>query len=201
TIPKEIGNSTNLKELWLYENHLTGAFNNFTGTIPPFIFNMSRLKLLSLSNNYFSGMFPDKMCHTLSNLEELYLRSLNLKGRISSQLSQCGKLHFLELGWNTLTGSIPSILFNKSHLEFIDISHNKFDPICLPENICGNLPNLKELYMSGINLGGHILSQLSQCGNLSKISLEMNNFVGSIPQTIGNLTNLEELYLGNNKLT
>ena len=88
-----------------------------------------------------------------------------------------------------------------SHLEMIDISENNFDPIILPENICQNLPNLMELHMNDINLGGHIPSQWSQCGKLRVIALAGNNFVGSIPQTIGNLTNIQGLSLSSNSLT
>ncbi|KAL5555098.1 hypothetical protein UlMin_037334, partial [Ulmus minor] len=218
SIPKEIGNATMLKVLWLYKNQLTGEIpykigtieleelaiysNSLSGTIPSVIFNMSSLKMLDLSENDFSvGVLPDNLCLTLPNLEKLHLGNCQLCGPIPAQLSQCIKLRSLLLRNNNLTGSIPSYLFNMSNLESIRLTNNNFEPTILPDNICQNLPKLEWLGMTYCNLGGRITTQFSQCGKLRVLGLASNNFIGSIPPTVGNLTNLEELFLASNHLT
>lgn len=49
-------------------------------------------------------------------------------------------------------------------------------------------------------LDGEIPSTLSKCQQMESLSLSLNNFTGAIPREIGNLTELEIMYLGYNKL-
>jgi hypothetical protein len=55
SIPPEIGNLTNLTELYLFNNQLTGS-------IPSEIGNLTNLTKLMLSDNQLSGEIPQSIC-------------------------------------------------------------------------------------------------------------------------------------------
>ena len=55
SIPSEIGNLTNLTELYLY-------FNQLTGSIPSEIVNLTNLERLKLYNNQLTGVIPESIC-------------------------------------------------------------------------------------------------------------------------------------------
>ena len=78
-IPPELGNLTQLTELWLGDdNHLTGdlptelsrltklqvldlGYSEISGAIPSWLGDMRDLRLLYLDNNDFSGQVPDEL--------------------------------------------------------------------------------------------------------------------------------------------
>lgn len=106
----------------------------------------------------------------------------------------------LSLFVNNLTGSIPSGIFNISSLQSISLSANDLYGN-LPMDMCDRIPNLNGLYLSYNQLSGQIPTSLHKCAKLQLISLSYNEFIGSIPKDIGNLSELEVLYLGQNYLT
>ena len=107
SIPNEIGNLQNLKEVIL-------EANNLNGTIPGSIFNISSLQVLSLAFNSLSRTLPPAFGLQLPNLRKLSLVANQLSGSIPSYLSNCYQLTILELNFNKFTGPIPAGL---GHLE------------------------------------------------------------------------------------
>ncbi|MCD7456732.1 hypothetical protein HAX54_032922 [Datura stramonium] len=77
--------------------------NNLSGVSPASILNASRLTVLDLSNNTFSGSIPD---------------SLESFGKLIS-------LEFLDLSYNNLTGEIPKSLEALVYLKYLTVSFNK----------------------------------------------------------------------------
>ena len=90
SIPKEIGNLTNLNELWL-------DFNQLSGTLPTEIGNLTKLERLALYNNKISGKIPTELGN-LTNLKHLILNDNVLVGNIPTELrnlttlTECGLL-------------------------------------------------------------------------------------------------------------
>ena len=212
SIPPELGNLANLRELYLYSNQLTGSIppelgnlanlrelhlgsNQLTGSIPPELGNLANLQGLSLSNNQLTGAIPPELGN-LANLKVLYLWYNQLTGWIPVELGNLANLYSLSLGSNQLTGSIPPELGNPANLYYLYLDNNQLTGSIPPE--LGNLANLR---LNSNQLTGSIPPELGNPANLEILYLAANQLTGSIPPELGNPANLEELYLAYNQLT
>ena len=86
-----------------------------------------------------------------------------------------GRVRWLYLPSNALTGALPTEL--------------------------GNLPNLQTLALDFNELSGPTLNKLKRLVNLRYLSLIYNSLTGPISSTLGRLGSLETLYLNDNELT
>ncbi|CAI9089252.1 OLC1v1023789C1 [Oldenlandia corymbosa var. corymbosa] len=161
------------------------------------------------------------------SLNEFFVNRNNLQRRIPSGIWNVSSLQHLCLGANNLTGFffLSFFLFllfalltgtnclawaagrldmmssgNSSVLEVIEIGVNEFYG-CLPDDMCFSHPNLEWLELTYTQLSGQITSSLSHSRALCRIHLSSNNFSGSIPPEIVNMSALQVLLLSNNSLT
>ncbi|MGD2085933.1 MAG: hypothetical protein PVH61_07100 [Candidatus Aminicenantes bacterium] len=214
SIPPELGNLINLKDLNLYHNKLSGSIppelgnlinlidldlytNQLSGSIPPELGNLSNLLYLELDSNQLSGSIPPELGN-LSNLEELWLNSNQLSGRIPPELGSLSNLEYLHLNSNQLTGSIPSELGNLSNLGYLNFSTNQLRFSIPPE--LGNLSNLYWLSLSRNQLSGSIPPELGKLRNLGSLYMNNNQLTGNIPTSLMNLINLWEIHIRRNCL-
>ncbi|KAJ1431190.1 Serine/threonine-protein kinase, active site [Sesbania bispinosa] len=173
-IPKEICRLKNLT--WIAVD-----MNILSGTFPSCLYNMSSLIVISAARNYFDGILPPNMFNTLPNLQ------------------------FFSISGNQFSGPIPTSMVNVSTLTQLDIGRNNF---------VGRVPSLEKLQdLQLLNLelnylGGNstkdleFLKSLTNCSKLLKISISYNNFGGSLPNSVSNLsTQLNYLYLGGNHIS
>jgi hypothetical protein len=188
SIPTELGNLTNLEELWL-------SYNQLTGSIPSELGNLGNLTLLNLNSNQLTGSIPTE----LGNLRYLWLNNNQLTGSIPTELGNLSNLRYLWLNNNQLTGTIPTELGNLTNLGSLEMAGNSLTG-SIPTEL-GNLTNLWNLWLMGNNLTGSIPSELSNLTNLKELWLSGNQLTGSIPTELGNLSNLESLILSSNQLT
>ena len=132
-------------------------------------------------------------------VQELYLGWNGLTGEIPSELGDLANLAVLYLGGNDLTGKIPPELGNLANLYSLDLGSNRLTGEVPPE--LGNLANLALLGLGGNGLTGKIPAELGNLANLYSLDLVSNRLTGEIPPELGNLANLGSLYLGSNRLT
>ena len=216
TIPKELAQLTNLRELHLSTNHLMGP-------VPSELGQLTNLDALSLDGNDLSGPVPPELGQ-LTNLLELRLQRNKLTETIPPKLGQLTNLGYLDLSFNKLNGPIPTELGQLTNLEYLNLSVNSFDDQ-IPSQM-GKLARLKSLkfWVSGLigeiprelgqlaaletldlswnnDLTGPIPRELGQLSNLKVLELDVNDLTGPIPAELGRLTNLETLDLGHNDLT
>ncbi|POO00614.1 LOW QUALITY PROTEIN: LRR domain containing protein, partial [Trema orientale] len=92
----------------------------------------------------------------------------------------------LHLGYNNLTGDIPSSLINCTELVVLDVGENKLSaPV--PTWI-SNITNLVILGLRSNHFYGSIPSSLCNIQNLQLLDLSSNNLSGSLPNCLGNFT-------------
>ncbi len=191
SIPPELGNLSNLRELWLDSNQLSGS-------IPPELGNLSNLEDLSLECNQLSGSIPREL-GSLSNLKYITLSQNQLSGSIPPELGKLTKLKTLGIVDNQLSGTIPPELGNLSNLEDLYLNNNRLSGR-IPREL-GNLSNLQYFILDNNQLSGSIPSQLGNLSNLQYLLLHYNQLSGSIPRELGNLSNLLGLFLEYNQLS
>ncbi|XP_057990677.1 receptor-like protein 9DC3 [Hevea brasiliensis] len=174
------------------------SYNNFSGEIPSSFENLKQLYTLYLYNNNLNGQIPSSL-GSLKELSSLVLFDNDLNGEIPSSFGNLKQLHTLYLSNNNLSGQIPSSLGSLKELSLLILFGNKFNGE-IPSSF-GNLKQLDILDLHSNSLSGQIPSSLGSLKELSLMDLCSNNFNGEIPSSFGNLKQLGMLYLHNNNLS
>ncbi|KAK3043761.1 hypothetical protein RJ639_001957 [Escallonia herrerae] len=162
------------RELFLYDN-------GFTGNIPQEICKLSRLSSLALGNNSFLGEILANILQCL-NVVELDLGGNNLVGIIPMEFHSLLKLQRLYVHSNNLTGHIPAFLGNFSDLGYIYRLRNNFQG-SVPDTL-GRLTKLTEIGFAGNKMSG-TLPPISNSSSLVLIDFPDNQIGGSLPLDIG----------------
>ncbi len=228
----DIANVRHIKTIDLNQNNLNGAisssFGNFSEltslkldtnsitAIPEELSGLTKLEILYLNDNYSITTLPTSIGN-LSNLTELYIQNCNFNLLPTSiySLSSLLKLNFSnnditllpeELGSITsLTEliaspnpfpSVPNQISNLVNLTILDLSGSLITNI--PTGFSG-LVNLEELYLDNNNLQIIFENGMGNLTELTNLTLH-NNKLPNLPNDIGNLTKLTELTLNNNLL-
>ncbi|XP_059429223.1 probable LRR receptor-like serine/threonine-protein kinase At3g47570 [Corylus avellana] len=151
----------------------------FSGSISPYIANLSFLRMVNLSENFLHGEIPQQVTHLL-RLQHLNLSSNLLTGEIPSNFTNCPQLRVLDFQSNNLTGNIPVELGSLKRL-IIEVGGNRLNGT-LPANIGLTLSNLRILNIADSEFSGPIPVSLSNASQLEYLDLSHNNFVGQVPR-------------------
>ncbi|KAL7619344.1 hypothetical protein Lser_V15G01245 [Lactuca serriola] len=196
------GNLTwgSLNSVYLDSNHFTGKFGNKSSKE-----NFDSLTSLDISNNLFTGMIPDWISN-MSRLTELVVRNNSFEGRFPcgptlftfldisqnsffGPIPSCLNLHnmkHLHLGSNRFTGSIPNFFRNLTNVLTLDMGDNDLSGR-IPKFI-GELSDLRILLLRKNNFSGSIPKQLCQLSDVGLLDLSYNSLSGSIPSCLQNIT-------------
>ncbi|KAA3480207.1 LRR receptor-like serine/threonine-protein kinase GSO2 [Gossypium australe] len=170
--------------------------NGLDGPIPDFLRNMTSLRHLDLSHNYFNSSIPD-------TLQVLRLYGNELQGDISSTIFNIRTLSELDLSWNDLEGKLPRAAGKLCKLRSIDLSgirlNQDISHIFEILSVCSS-PRLESLAFSSCQFSGQLTDQLEHFKNLKQLCLDSNSISGPIPTSLGQLANLEWVDISNNLL-
>ncbi|KAL8485713.1 hypothetical protein ACS0TY_027843 [Phlomoides rotata] len=144
---------SNLEELYLDKNRLSGP-------IPTSITNASKLTILSLQDNSFTGPIPDF-------------------GNLSSQIGNLKAIYVVDLSINHFSSDIPNSLEGCQSLETLSLLSNMFSG-SIPKSL-GSVRGLSTLDLSNNNLSGFIPKSLEQLGFLAYFNVSYNRLDGEIP--------------------
>lgn len=95
-----------------------------SGTIPNIFKPLTKLRILTVSRNGFSGTLPPSIASLAPVLAFLELSQNNLSGSIPSYLSRFKSLNTLDLSKNRFSGAVPKSLSKLTKIANINLSHN-----------------------------------------------------------------------------
>lgn len=210
----ELGNLTNLEELWLGDCGLIGPIpesfgglqrlknldlsnNGLSGSLPSHIFQLKSIVQMELYNNSFSGALPSFGWSNLTELRRFDMSMNQLSGIIPYGLCEL-HLESLNLFTNHLVGLIPEIIANSKHLYELKLFGNPLTGL-LPREL-GRNSALQILDVSYCNLSGGIPEFLCRNEALQEIVLIYNAFSGSIPANLGKCRSLQRVRFRGNSL-
>ncbi|KAM5582861.1 hypothetical protein ABKV19_002997 [Rosa sericea] len=179
--------------------YLYVPFNSITGHVPLSLTNGTRLQVLDLSANFFTGNIPPGFnslsgpipseVWSLSNLSDMIMWANNLTGEIPKGICiNGGNLETLILNNNLLTGSIPQSIANCNNMVWVSLSSNQLTGE-IPSSF-GSLLKLAILQLGNNSLSGQIPAELGKCQSLIWLDLNSNNLNGSIPSELANQAGL-----------
>uniref|UniRef100_A0A453DX49 non-specific serine/threonine protein kinase n=1 Tax=Aegilops tauschii subsp. strangulata TaxID=200361 RepID=A0A453DX49_AEGTS len=176
------------------------SFNWFHGEIPASLGRLRRLQRLDLSDNSFSGTFPVNLSSCVS-MTEMTLRNNKLGGRIPTELGdKLASLKVVSLRNNSFTGPIPASLANLSYLQNLDLGLNQLVG-SIPPGL-GTLHNMRQFTVVRNNLSGMLPDSLYNLSSLELLNVGVNMLHGSIPDDIGSkFPMMKTLALGGNHFT
>ncbi|XP_061980577.1 cuscuta receptor 1-like isoform X2 [Populus nigra] len=177
--------------------------NQCNDNIFPSLTGFSSLKSLDLSYNKLTESGFEIISSHLGKLENLDLHyNYIFNDNILSHLRGFSSLKSLDLSFNEFTGSttVNGTFFNSSTLEELHLDHTSL-PINFLQNT-GALPALKVLSAGKCDLHGTLPAQgWCELKNLKQLNLARNNFGGSLPDCLGNLSSLQLLDVSKNQFT
>ncbi|GLT31282.1 hypothetical protein SLA2020_060290 [Shorea laevis] len=195
---------------------------NFKGRIPGELGNLTRLRVLDLSDEYYGRLKVLGMLSSLSwlsfpmpvflqnmtSLTFLDVSGANLSlasSNLFRVLSMLPSLSWLSLSSCSLKNChLPSrnhpLNFTLlGNIQYLDLSLNVFQgPIPM---FLQNMTSLIFLYLFSNQLNGSIPNSIGQLSKLEIIDLSGNQLSGSIPDSIGQLSKLEIIHLFGNQLS
>ncbi|KAE8662264.1 hypothetical protein F3Y22_tig00113716pilonHSYRG00087 [Hibiscus syriacus] len=207
-------NCTNLSQLWLSQNNLTGVLpdsignlsaklnqlhigtNYISGSIPKEIENLVGLEVLTFHENMLTGSIPESI-GKFSKLKYFYAFTNNIIGEISHSLGNITELIVLNLFDNLLEGGIPASLGNCFRLEVLVLSQNRLNGT-IPKDAIGLCSFLTDLSIRSNSLTGTLPPEVGNCKNLNFLDVSNNKLHGEIPSSLENCVMLESLYLQGN---
>ncbi|XP_065620002.1 receptor-like protein 7 [Quercus suber] len=239
-LPPALVNCTSLEVLDLGNNKINGSFpywleelfelhvlvlrsNRFHGPIG--IHNtsgmfFSKLQILDLSHNEFTGLLPshyfgnmkamminDEGKQELEYLGENYFHDMagstyykytvgvTVKGLETPPLGIPTIFTTIDLSSNKFQGEIPGVLASLNFLRLLNLSHNSLTG-SIP-SLLANLSALESLDLSSNRLVGEIPMQLTSLTFLALLNLSQNHLTGPIPQGKQFATFQNDSYDGN----
>ncbi|TYG95236.1 hypothetical protein ES288_A11G252100v1 [Gossypium darwinii] len=209
-----LGSCTNLKVLNLSSNSLEFSgkesrglklslealdlsFNKLSGgNVVPWILygGCSELKLLALKGNKISGEINVSNCGKLQFLDF----SSNNFSMGTPSFGDCLALEHLDVSTNKFSGDISHAISSCVNLEFLNLSNNQFSgPIpALPTS------KLRRLYLALNKFEGEIPVYLTEgCSGLVELDLSSNKLSGMVPSGFGSCSSMESFSVSSNNFT
>jgi Leucine-rich repeat (LRR) protein len=153
-----------------------------------------------LQSPYLENFLPTHL-EALTNLEELRLTQLGLRGSLPSFIGEWANLEVIDFNNNQISGPIPLDTGWQKLTNLVEVVlDGNYLSGTLPSQI-GLWSSLEFLNLGKNNFTGPIPSELGVCQNLILLNVNENGFSGIAPAEIGQLENLILLNIKGNEIT
>ncbi|KAH0724636.1 hypothetical protein KY290_000421 [Solanum tuberosum] len=176
-LPKWLFDLNNLEHIDLYSSGIEGAIQSKSG-------NITKLKHLDLFGNNLNSTIPNWI-YQCKDLESLGLGGNHLEGTVSSLISNLSSIISIGLSSNMLSGKLPNVIGKLGKLEYLSLSGNQFE---------GDISELFNVRSNFLSVG------LRNTSFLSTLRLGNNKLTGVLPESVGQLSMLEDFFISNNRL-
>lgn len=206
-VPESLGNLANLRHLDLNTNKLSGkfpsigtnlrklyylkaSFNRFTGTIPRDFGLLTSLQYMHIAANDWSGQIPSEFGY-LTNLTYLSLRNSRISGAVPSTFGNLVNLRLLHM-FDTRITSLPSEMELMRSLTALELYGSRLTSF---SSSLGKIYSLRTLYMDSCQIVGTVPTSIGLLTNLQSFTISNNpRLGGSLPHTVGNMKSLEKFW-------
>ena len=200
-LPIEIGSFSVLSELHLGNNKLIGQ-------IPSQLFQLTSLTVLDISENFLNSTIASGIGN-LNQLTQLHLNdnynknddgqvgSFGIYGPIPESIGSLTFLKELRLENNYVEGTLPPAIGDLQNLEILRLESNNFRGSI---KAVANAKNLRYVHLWSNYFSGTISNSIGQLSQVVEIFLDDNELTGSIPSEMGLLSNAKYISLGMNDL-
>ncbi|CDY53829.1 BnaA09g57210D [Brassica napus] len=155
---------------------------------------------IDLSRRNLSGNFPFPFLCDLTSLEKLSLGFNSLSGPVPSDMNNCTKLKYLDLGNNFFSGPFPD-LSSLTHLQYLYLNSSAFSGTFPWKSLQNAKELLTWLYLSNCSITGEIPPRIGDLTELRSLEISDSFLTGVIPPEIVKLNKLWRLEIYNNNLT
>ncbi|KAM1597854.1 hypothetical protein PS2_032715 [Malus domestica] len=218
SVPNRFPQHCSLKTLDLSGNQIAGLF-------PKSLANCTMLEVLNMGNNQIKDSFP-RLLKNISSLRVLVLRSNHFYGQIGCNTTSgpWPKLQIVDIARNNFSGEIPgtclitwSAMMADEDDAMAKINHLRFQVLQFSQvyyqdaitvttkglemELVKILTVFTSIDISCNNFIGSIPEEVGDLKSLYGLNLSSNAFTGTIPSSLGNLRQLESLDLSDNKLS
>ncbi|GJP84165.1 hypothetical protein CLOP_g14253 [Closterium sp. NIES-67] len=177
--------------------------NLFSGSFPEILCSeMSNVQVADFSHNRLTGVVPVNCFNSATQgLRQLWLDHNNFSGSLKPFTRLSESITFVDLGFNKFSGRIPQGLATLSSLTYLDLGAN---------SLTGPIPRFcqGQQALTFLNLAFNALSgpptplSFPTCArSLAALYLSSNRLSGRIPATISSFKRLRWLLLDRNALT
>jgi len=220
TLPPELGHLVDIGNLLIeQQKHLTGSlppmmpsitllesvgilFNgpDFGGEIPVSLLELPSLSYLTVKQNSGSWSLPDNVDNISPKLTNLDVSHSNFRGTIPRWIYESNVV-VLDLAFNEFQGPIfpeDEIIDFLPRIELLSYHGNRHLYGTLPDALGRLGGTLKVLALGDNQIGGSLPESIGNLSNLELLSLNDNAMTGSLPATLANMTSLSHLVLSSN---
>uniref|UniRef100_UPI001CB90DBE receptor-like protein EIX1 n=1 Tax=Erigeron canadensis TaxID=72917 RepID=UPI001CB90DBE len=194
--------------------------------VSPFLLNLTHLRYLDLSMNYFIGPNIPGFLGSFKYLEYLNLSDSGFSGAVPPHLGNLSRLQNLDLSnnnhlmlnndmlWVSLLSSLKHLDLSRitigNHIDWLHPVNMLPSLLTLNLRMCDiNIASIKVINFTSLNsldlslnyLNSTIPVWLSNLTGLVHLNLGGNSFHGGIPDSIGNLSSLSHMDLSWNQLS